>query len=212
MTAAIGSTAWTAVARIVWVLGVDPQDETGSLRVARVSKSNFKMPENGVAFSIGDDERWECGYITGLVASSVTAEDLMAASTPPDERTERDEARELVKSVLEGGPMETSEFLKMTRSAGFSDRTVERARRDLGVKAKPQNDANTGKMTGWIVSLPPRQASPPSSLSGAVGGVGGVYMTSSFSTSFSNQSAQSATPPRQGPYPDDALFEDGEDY
>ena len=204
------------MARIVWVLGVDPQDETGSLRVARVSKSNFKMPENGVAFSIGDDERWECGYITGLVASSVTAEDLMAASTPPDERTERDEARELVKSVLEGGPMETSEFLKMTRSAGFSDRTVERARRDLGVKAKPQNDANTGKMTGWIVSLPPRQASPPSSLSGAVGGVGGVDMTSSFSTSFStsfsNQSAQSATPPRQGPYPDDALFEDGEDY
>ena len=90
------------------------------------------MPENGVAFSIGDDERWECGYITGLGASSVTAEDLMAASTPPEERTERDEARELVKSVLGSGPMETSEFLKMTRSAGFSDRTVERARRDWG--------------------------------------------------------------------------------
>ena len=27
VTAAIGNTAWTAVARIVWVLGVDPQDE-----------------------------------------------------------------------------------------------------------------------------------------------------------------------------------------
>jgi len=79
-TAAIGSTAWTAVARIVWVLGIDPDDETECRRVMRVSKSNFKMPDDGLAFIIGDDERFDCGYVTGVTTSSVSAEALVAAS------------------------------------------------------------------------------------------------------------------------------------
>ena len=44
VTAAIGSTAWTALARIVWVLGIHPEDETGTQRVVRVSKSNSRCP------------------------------------------------------------------------------------------------------------------------------------------------------------------------
>ena len=66
VTAAIGSTAWTAVARIVWVLGADPEDETEQRRVCRVSKTNYRPPDNGLGFTIGNDERYECGYVTGL--------------------------------------------------------------------------------------------------------------------------------------------------
>jgi hypothetical protein len=46
----IGSTAWTAVARIVWLLGADPDDETGDRRVVTVSKSNFKLPDSAISF------------------------------------------------------------------------------------------------------------------------------------------------------------------
>jgi hypothetical protein len=188
MTAAIGSTAWTAVARVVWVLGIDPEDDTGNRRVVRVSKSNFKLPENGLAFSIGDDERWDCGYVTGLGSSSVTAEDLVVASVPAGERTEREEARDLVKSILQDGPMDTAELLKLTRAAGVSDRTVVRARHDLGVKARARHDPTTGKMLGWSVELPTVPTTVPAlplDDVGTVGTVGTVVTTSSFSPSFS---------------------------
>jgi RecA-family ATPase len=60
VTAAIGSAAWTAIPRIVWVLGVDPEDKTEQRRVCRVSKTNYRQPDNGIGFSIDNDERFEC--------------------------------------------------------------------------------------------------------------------------------------------------------
>jgi hypothetical protein len=180
VTAAVGSTAWTAIARIVWLLGVHPEDESGARRVVTVSKSNYRMPDSGLSFTIGNDEQYECGFVTGLSSSSVTAEDLAAASVPASERTSREEARAMVKAILKKGPMETSELLKLTRGAGISDRTVDRARSDLGAKASPQH-APDGKMTSWMVSLPDQSATPPnhtdSPLLGGVGAVGAVVVT-----------------------------------
>jgi putative DNA primase/helicase len=43
VTAAIGSTAWTAIPRVVWVLGTDPEDESEQRRVCRVSKTNYRL-------------------------------------------------------------------------------------------------------------------------------------------------------------------------
>ena len=172
-TIAIGSTAWTAVARVVWLLGVDPDNE--DRRVVQVSKSNYKLPDAGLSFVIGDDDRFDCGYVTGIQSSHITAEAIAAASVPADEKTERQEAQEVVRQILADGPMETAELQRLTRSAGISDRTVERARRDLGVKAKPRNDPGTGKVSGWVVELPDHSAAtPPLPGSGGVGGVGGV--------------------------------------
>ena len=213
VTAAIGSTAWTAVSRIVWVLGYDPDDE--AKRVVRVSKSNFKMPDDGLSFRIGDDQRHECGFVTGLAAGRVSAEELVAASIPPPEGTEREEAKQLVRSVLKPGPMETAELLKITRAAGVSDRTVERARRDLGVRATPRNDATTGKMIGWMVELPNHSATtPPDARCDGVGGVGGVGLTSSFSNSVSSSPPSPPSPPTtpsltpDGPLLENSLFEE----
>ena len=48
VTAAIGSTAWTAVARISWVMGFDPSDETKQRRVVRPAPgSNYRLPDHG---------------------------------------------------------------------------------------------------------------------------------------------------------------------
>jgi putative DNA primase/helicase len=194
VTAAIGSTAWTAVARIVWLLGLDPDDDTKQRRVVQVSKTNYKAPEVGVSFSISDNTTWEIGYVSGIGSSTVPTEALVAASVPEDERTERDEAREVVRQILAGGEMETAELIKLTRAAGLSDRTVERARRDLGVKAKPRHDGK--KITGWTLELPSPPASPPHSLPGGVGGVGGVAPTRrdtySFPESPTSKAAKSA--------------------
>ena len=79
-----------------------------------------------------------------------------------------------------------------TEAAGLSQRTVERARRDLGVKASKRHDPSTGKVVGWQVELPTPPTTPPPSLRGGVGGVGGVVVNRRFPESPSDQSAQSA--------------------
>jgi hypothetical protein len=161
VTAAIGSTAWTAIPRVVWVLGVDPEDETEQRRVCRVSKTNYRPPDNGIGFAIGNDERFECGYVTGLGTSTVTAEVLMAARQSDGERSEREEVRDLLQSILSPGPMDTAEVLKATRASGVSDATVKRARHDLGVTSTPRKDSVTGKLLGWSLALPDHRITPP---------------------------------------------------
>jgi hypothetical protein len=154
VTAAIGSTAWTAVSRIVWVLGTDPNDESQQRRVCRVAKTNYRVPDNGIAFTIGNDDRWECGFVTGLGMSAVSAEELVAIRQTDGERSEREETRDLLRSILSNGPVDTSEVLKTTRAAGVSDTTVKRARGDLGVKSTPRKDPTTGKLLSWQLNLP----------------------------------------------------------
>jgi hypothetical protein len=177
LTVAIGSTAWTAVARIVWLLGRDPDDEGRG--VVRVSKSNFKEPAHGVSFSIAEDERYEVGYICGLAESDVTAEDLAAASVPSDERSERQEARELLRALLAEGPVQSAEVMKTTTAAGLSERTVKRARGDLGVVASRSYDPETGRVTGWTLALSAMApTSGPAPVPGPLGTLGTLGLTS----------------------------------
>ena len=154
VTSAIGSTAWTAIPRVVWVLGADPGDETEQRRVCRVSKTNYRPPDNGLGFTIGNDETYECGYVSALATSTVTAEDLMGARQSESERTEREEARDLLMSILADGPVDTPEVMKATKAAGVSDRTVTRARGDLGVISSARHDPKTGRLLGWQLALP----------------------------------------------------------
>ena len=72
VTAAIGSTAWTAIPRVSLVLGVDPNDETGATRVLSVGKTNYKDPGTSLAFTIGSDPTYECGFVDGLRPSCVS--------------------------------------------------------------------------------------------------------------------------------------------
>lgn len=176
VTVAIGSTAWTAVARVVWLLGLDPDDETGTRRVVRVAKTNFKEPAGGLSFTIADTEKYECGFVTNVETSYVTAEAIAAASVPPDEKSERDEARDVVRAILTDGPKASADLLKLTRAAGVADRTAERARRDLGVKATPTHDGR--QIVGWQLSLPPSSPppTPPLPKPGGLGGLGGLAL------------------------------------
>jgi putative DNA primase/helicase len=216
VTAAIGSTAWTAIPRVVWVLGLDPQDESEQCRVARVSKTNYRPPDNGLGFTIGNDEEYECGYVTGLGMSAVSAEELVAARTTDGDRTERDEARDLLKSILEAGPVDTAEVLKVTRSSGMSDRTVTRARGDLRVRSSARHDPNTGRLIAWQLALPDQSASHSTNDATPVrqpliGAVGALVPTREYELPQrpERQPGESGTVDAPPP-PDDALFLDDE--
>ena len=157
VTSAIGSTAWTAIPRIVWVLGADPDDESGQHRLCRVSKTNYREPANGIGFTIGNDEQYECGYVTRLAASTVSAEDLVAARQSDEDRSARDEARTILVSLL---PMDAKHVFEATRAAGISDATVKRARKALGVTSTARRDPEKGTLLGWTLALPDHGSSP----------------------------------------------------
>ncbi|MHB8220535.1 MAG: AAA family ATPase [Acidimicrobiales bacterium] len=177
-TAAIGSTAWTSVARLAWILGLDPGDE--SRRVVQLGKSNFKLPDAGVAFTIATNDRYEVGYVDDVATSHVEAEALVAGHENSAERSDREEAGDLLRSILASGPVSSGDVQKTTRSAGISDRTVARARKDLGVVAAARHDPNTGRMIGWELRLPDQPATPQ--CQSPTGTLGTLAATRNFTT------------------------------
>jgi len=215
VTAAIGSTAWTAIPRLCWVLGADPEDE--SRRVVRVSKTNYREPDHGFSFSIGSDDRFDCGVVVNVRPSDVTAEALVAAAATGEEKSQRAEARQFVLTALSGGRMLTAELLRMSRAAGLSDRTIERARTDLGVKAAPRHDSSSGRVIGWELCLPDGTFDPLShhttatEPAGGVGGVGGVGMTREKSFGGTQTANEREVAAWAEPPPDDSLFMGGDE-
>ena len=141
-------------------MGTDPKD--GDRRVVRVAKTSHDYPDAGLSFTIASDEQYEAGYVTGLAASDVSTEDLTAGPTTAGERSEREEARELLGSLLATGPIDTNEVMTTIRATGLSDSTVKRARRDLGVTSTARKDSITGRLIGWELALPDHPVSPES--------------------------------------------------
>src|ERR1019366_6717038 len=153
VTAAIGSTAWTAIPRISIVLGVDPNDESGARRLVRVAKSNYKEPDNGPQFRIGDDPEFECGYVTALYSDDTAADVIVGAPISLEEKGERAEARDVLRTLLADGPMDAAEVIK---ASGISERTLKRARKDIGVTAEARRNM-LGRVIGWTWSQPEDQ-------------------------------------------------------
>jgi hypothetical protein len=124
----------------------DPND--ADARILAMTKSNMGRqapslrlrlvtappPAPGVEVAI---VRWEgeCG---------VTADDLMA---PVMRGRPREDAKELLRSLLRDGPVPAAEILAQAKAAGVSTRTLERVKGDLGVQSRKVDD-------GWIWSLP----------------------------------------------------------
>ena len=153
VTAAIGSTAWTAVPRITWVLGSDNRSRDDGCPAVSVAKTAYQKPDSAYEFAISNSEDWDCGYVSRMSASDVSADDLTAPASGIGERSERQDAREMLRDLLPGG-MPASEVMKATRAAGLSDSTVKRAKADLNVTSLPIKDPDTGRIVGWTLSLP----------------------------------------------------------
>jgi hypothetical protein len=170
VTAAIGSTAWTAVARISWVMGFDPTDEIGTRRVVRPAPgSNYRLPDHGLSFTIGNHDETEAGFVTGLKASDVDPQTITA---PPladseEERSALDEACDFLRSYLTndaGGPtgkllghaMKAEEVKDAARKVRISDSTLARARLKEKVFSKREG-FGPGSVVWW--SLTPIDAS-----------------------------------------------------
>lgn len=131
VTAAIGSTAWTAVPRITWVLGTDPADQTGERRAVAVAKTAWREPGHAVTFTIGSHPETEAGFVTGLETSDTPASSITSPPvTSDEERSAYDRAVDFLTNYLHDGPQKAAEVKKAGEREDLSTRTLERVAKD----------------------------------------------------------------------------------
>jgi hypothetical protein len=139
-----GSGAFGNAARSVIVFGLDPADpdgESGDRRVIAHLKCNVGRKAPSMCAEITttqvDTEDGEATVprirVTGL--SDLTGDDILSTPTG-EERTDREAARDFLAELLADGPVRTKEIKEAAKGADIASwRTVERAKKDLGVKA-----------------------------------------------------------------------------
>jgi putative DNA primase/helicase len=155
----IGSVAFSAAPRLIMVVA-QPDDPDQALRLTR-AKSNIGPTGGGFEyrllqqFAIAGNDRVEAQSIEWGAELTGTARDLLKVEEPDAEADRRSEAVEFLADLLASGPQRVADIRKAAEANGHAWRTLERAKRELGVKA-----AKSDMRTGWTWELPPTTSAP----------------------------------------------------
>lgn len=135
-----GSIGMTGAARMVLLVGEDPQDErevppSQKRRLFAVVKSNLAAIPTTLSFTLED---------TGTAArvaygdsSQLSADQIVSSHVNGEEKGALHEAVGFLKEQLTYGPRTYKELLQSARAEGIAERTLYRARTRLGVVSAP---------------------------------------------------------------------------
>ncbi|MCH7792172.1 MAG: AAA family ATPase [Planctomycetes bacterium] len=151
----LGSVAFTAIARSVWMVGKIPGGDDTERGMA-CSKMNLARPGRTLGFSVIDPGRIEWS----LMPLDLTADEMFAASESghPDESGPAVmDAMEFLQDALADGARKAKDIKRDARENSIADRTLTRAKSKLGVKSErtsfqgvyywrlPDHPAGTGR-------------------------------------------------------------------
>lgn len=155
-----GSLAFGAVARVVLCVGkVKGEGAEGDRRVLARAKSNIGPDDGGFEYDI---EQVDLKAHPGVTASLITwgqevqgtARELLAEAEANsglgEELSALDDAVQFLCSELQAGPKTAKSIFREARDAGHSERTIKRAKSELGVESIKEKAA-------WVWALPPNQ-------------------------------------------------------
>jgi hypothetical protein len=146
-----GSIGITGAARSGLLVAKHPEDE--DRRVLAPIKSNLAAPARSLVFGL---EAAEDGAVrvNWRGESSLNAEALLSAAVDPEERSALSEAQEFLGEVLADGPQPATGVRQEAESAGHAKRTLERARRAIGVASERRGEPGKRGRGTWYWSLP----------------------------------------------------------
>jgi putative DNA primase/helicase len=137
-----GNVAFVAQARTVLAVGQD-QNAPGRRLLVSV-KNNLGPQAPALAFRIGDHGvLWEPGPVEGSAEKLLAMDEVVSRS----ERHERDLAATFLRDLLRSGPVPSKEV----KANGIAQRTLWRAKADLGVIAERMQ---SGNRWAWSWALP----------------------------------------------------------
>lgn len=147
-----GNIAFSALARVVITVGVDPQDQ--DTRVMAVTKLNVARVPQALTFTIEsipdtkhhkDRSRFVWGEFTDL-----TSDDILSSDRDNDTGNRQKQATDFLKEVLANGPVEFNKITRMAEARSIALRTLKRASESLNIK-KVANGFGRNKVSTWAL-------------------------------------------------------------
>jgi hypothetical protein len=169
-----GSGGFVGAARSALAFGRDPSDpdgEDGSLRVLAHAKCNVGQEMGSLSYRVeaatvqADDETLHTSRLVYVGESTVGKNDLLA-TMDSEQRTTRQEAVAFLEQTLQEGPMRSTDLFKEAREVGISERTLHRAKSDLGIEPQKIGTFGGGHWE-WSLPGPAKAATDVGHLSGA---------------------------------------------
>jgi hypothetical protein len=131
-----GSIGIIGAARAGFMVGADPDDQSGETRVLAPIKTNLARRPPALAYRLTEDQDHHIVRVEWLGPSDRGAADLLADGEEREEQTERNEAVRWLIGYLDdhGGEAAPGDATQAAKLAGISERTLRRARHKAGVE------------------------------------------------------------------------------
>jgi hypothetical protein len=140
MSRVIGSVAYTATARAVWAVALDPEDE--ARRLFMPVKSNLAIEKSSLAYTITDG-----AVIWEPLTLDLNANEVVCREGEP-KKHRRQKVIAWLQETLAGGGMPSGDVIDKARAAGFGKNLVWEVKDAAGVIAK-----KTGFTGEWTWQL-----------------------------------------------------------
>ncbi len=159
---ALGSRAFTGIARAVWHLSRDPDNK--NRRLLLPGKNNLAPEGNGLAFAIVGDPAavaWEHDPVAMSADDALAQENGFGGedAKPGPQPEARSHAAEWLRELLKAGPMEVAKIKDEAKAAGYAWRTLHRAKDELGIR--PYRERFGGNWKWKLPDAPAPTCQPP---------------------------------------------------
>lgn len=146
-----GSIGIIAAARSGLLVGRDPEDETGARRILVSTKCNLAIPPAALAYRL---ESTLNGVARVVWEGPVDCDARQLLDDEGGALTKRDRAKDFLRDLLSDGPIRATEVFASAKAEGLSERTVNRAKAELRIRAERQSEGH------WTWSLQRAKPSP----------------------------------------------------
>jgi hypothetical protein len=141
----MGSVAFASVARLVWLLGPDPE-QPGRFVMSRSAGNLGRTPRSRTyTLTAGSDTSADVRIAWGE-ESDQTADTLVAPPRPGPRPETLEHAKGYLRDLLSSGPKSRREVLEAAAKVRLAEKTVQRAAKDLGILSLP-----SGKERLWAL-------------------------------------------------------------
>ncbi len=134
----MGSMGFAAVARSIWIIAKDRDDEEEKRRFFAPLKANLAPEQKPLAFHLEN-----LGKVAKVVFDSEPVEDdfdIEEVLVPQERSSETKRAKKFLLNILKNGPMFTQEIKSAARDEGIAWATLRRAKEKMsGIRADKEN-------------------------------------------------------------------------